>query len=133
MNARRYTSVVTLACVLLVVLLSAGCEMTDAGDESEQHIVEVHLQGGFNGAHVLVSIDERVVFDDALPEEVPFTGPEKTIVVEEQGGRHRIEVAIDGVNQEDTTFTLNSKLYIGVQNASTGIVFTIQKTPFLYL
>jgi hypothetical protein len=133
MNARCYTSVVTLACVLLVVVLSAGCEMTDAEDESEQYIVEVHLQTGFGGAHVLVSIDERVVFDDALPEGEPFSGPVKTITVEEQEGRHRILVGLDGATQEETTFTVDGTLYIGVQNTSTGIVFTIQKTPFLYL
>ncbi len=133
MNARRYTSVVTLACVLLIVMLSAGCELLGGEGESEKHIVEVHLQGGFGRTHVLVTIDERVVFDDALTGEVPFSGPVNTIVVEATEGRHRIQVGIDGINQEEATFTVDSKLYIGVQNTSTGILFRIQKTPFGYL
>ena len=145
MNARRYTSIITLACVLLFVMLSAGCELLGgegesavcellgSEDESEKYTIEVHIQGGFGRAHVRVAIDECVVFDDALTGEEPFSGPVKMIMVEARQGRHHIQVGINGINQEETTFTVDSKLYIGVQNTSTGILFRIQKTPFGYL
>lgn len=133
MNARRYTSVIALACVLLVVLLSAGCELLGSEGESEKHIVEVHLQGGFGRAHVLVTIDERVVFDDTLTGEEPFSGPVKSAMVEAREGRHRLRVSMDGINQKEATFTVDSKLYIGVQNADIGIIIHIQKTPFGYI
>lgn len=133
MNARRYPSVVTLACVLLIALLPTGCDLLGSADESGNHTVEMHLQTGFGGERVLVQIDEQVVFDDTLPREEPFSGPVHTIVVEERAGRHRIQVDIDGLKHEETTFTLDSKLYIGVQNTPAAIVFVIQKTPLGYL
>ena len=132
MNARRYTSVVALVCVLLVVLLSAGCELIGGEDDSEKHIVEVHLQGGFGKAHVLVTMDERVVFDDTLTGLEPFSGPVKMTMVEAREGQHHIRVSMDGINQKEATFTVDSKLYIGLQNADIGIIIRIQKTPFGY-
>ncbi len=145
MNARRYTSVIALVCVLLVAMLSAGCEvlgsedesadceLLGSEDESEKYTVEVHLQGGFGRTKVRVAIDECVVFDDALTGEEPFSGPVKMIMVETRQGRHHIQVGIAGIKQEETTFTVDSKLYIGVQSTSTGILLLIQKTPFYYL
>ena len=133
MNTHRYTSFVTLSCVLLAVMLSAGCDLLGDTDEPSSHLVEVHLQTGFGGKRVVVHLDERVVFDDTLPGEEPFSGPLHTIMVEEREGRHRIQVHIDGAEQEETTFTLDSKLYIGVQNTPTEILFVLQKTPFFYL
>ena len=39
---------------------------------------------------------------------------------------------MDGINQKEATFTVDSKLYIGVQNFNIGLIIRIQKTPFGY-
>ncbi|MGH7449812.1 MAG: hypothetical protein ACRENG_00550 [bacterium] len=101
---------------------------------------EIHLQYHFRGERVRIEIDGQTLFDKAVETNYVLSLAE-IIKLEMPEGRHQIKVVVNDSEEQETTFELDCKLYIGVRyfrdavpdlNISRGVMIEVSDSPYMY-
>ena len=119
---------------LLVLLLQPACnKSTEVLPPALADLCQIHLQGWFSHTPVKVIVDNSQVFSDTIA-----TGSilafAAIIPVQVSQGTHGLIVTAADLVSNDTTFTINDTLYIGVNydEVTSNIRYVFQDRPFYY-
>lgn len=127
---------------LSALLLAHGCGFLDPDSCSCSPAYEidlaVHLGSWFQDDLVEVAIDGKTVFDQRVTT-LDVLSLAKIIELKYQPGLHHLEVTVNGLAQETTTFYLDRPLYALVSyfeeplpDRPAGVHITVTATPPVY-
>lgn len=127
----------------IFVLLLAGCfsKKEAAAAQVEMSEIQIDFQHGLENMKAQIMIDDKVVYNKALPANGPYKKALASFVTRAGAGEHQISF----VGSSDTggmeplkasqSFQIESgaKCYISISKAGRFINIQVQDKPFLYL
>lgn len=124
----------SLSFLLIILLFINGCDNNvDTNKAEPADHLQVDLQTWFLNVNVKVSIDNSIVFNDTVT-----TGSilayAAIIPINITKGKHSLKVTVENTITNESTFTIDDTLYVGVHYSATNsnITFDFQKEPFPY-
>ncbi len=97
---------------LLLLGTLAACDSTDPLKEPAD-LFEIHLWEMFEDDTVQLVLDGRAVFEGVVSSD-PLLGLAKIVPADILEGQHRLAVFVDGVFTNDTTFSVQDTLFVGI-------------------
>jgi len=122
-----------LILLLLVISLYSCNNNVDSTDQEIADLFQIHLQSWFSNTPVKVRVDYSQIFVDTVTTG-SIIAVAAIIPVEIYRGTHFLSVTVADSITNDTTFSINDTLYIGVNYSSTTsrITYRFQQYPFGY-
>lgn len=120
--------------LLLLVISFYNCNNNvDTTNQEIANIFEIHLQGGFSYTPVKVRVDYSQIFSDTVTT-IPALEVADIIPAQIYKGTHSLSITVADSITNDTTFTINDTLYIGVNYSPTTfrITYNFRHLPFRY-
>jgi hypothetical protein len=117
----------SLSFLLLILFFIYGCDNNvDTNKAEPADHFQVDLQTWFSNVNVKVSIDNSIVFNDTVT-----TGSilayAAIIPIDINKGTHSLKVTVENSITNESTFTINDTLYVGVHYSATNSNVTFDK------
>jgi hypothetical protein len=128
--------------VLMISIISCDLDRSPLAVTNDSFIeVQFDIQEGFQGKHILMSLDDNKIFEALLSESAPLAGPLASFQFIVRRGLHQIivdwhQIITPQISNRDSAFISfgeYEKYFIGIAVYQDSLIFRIQNHPFLYL